>query len=401
MHHQWMRLTLVIIMLVVTGTSAFNIFQLEQERRLTLTRAARYESQVASLTLSLAELRASQQAYVANGQDLETWLDRTARVLAVIVGTLDELETRSSSDAALDAIADVRASLDEWREIDARAQGYRASGQPLLASDVVFTEGRNAARRAASHLALAQAVERETRAREQEEQRNAQLTASLAGIGVGMLVALAMFPRSTLEPSGPPPSDVLSTEAGHPNAVTDNARHADPRPAPDAFVPDLAKAATVCSDLARLSEPSKLDRVLARACDVLEASSLIVWVSDAAGGSLRPVGGHGYTPGQLTALGRVASDADNITAAAFRTRKTQVLSSRNGRPGALASPLVAASSAAPRRGCVGVLAVELGQTGETNDAMRATMSILAAQLATLVSVDPVQSDASDAKAHAG
>jgi signal transduction protein with GAF and PtsI domain len=60
----------------------------------------------------------------------------------------------------------------------------------------------------------------------------------------------------------------------------------------------------------------------------------------------------------------------------------QVVERDDTSSGALATPLLAADS------CVGVLSAELGEGWESSESVQATLAIMAAQLATLLSSDP-------------
>ena len=93
---------------------------------------------------------------------------------------------------------------------------------------------------------------------------------------------------------------------------------------------------------------------------------------------------------QLSRLGRVSCDSDNVTASAYRTGQLQTVPSEGDLPGAMAVPLLAASQETPS---VGVLSVEVTQGWETSEAVQATASMLAAQLATFVTADPAPASA--------
>jgi hypothetical protein len=105
----------------------------------------------------------------------------------------------------------------------------------------------------------------------------------------------------------------------------------------------------------------------------------VVWVT--ADGALVPAAAHGYQPAVLGSWGRITSGDDNLTARAWRTADVQAVTVEEGLA-ALAVPLV------DRDGCFGVLAAELTpQTGTNADDVRAAMTVLAAQLSSIVSRD--------------
>jgi hypothetical protein len=148
-----------------------------------------------------------------------------------------------------------------------------------------------------------------------------------------------------------------------------------PRPAPAI---DLAGIAALCSDLSRVLDTRALPGALERTASLLNASGVVIWVADPDGRELTPVMGHGYPQNILSRLGTISKEAENATAAAFRTGVVQIVKADEFSPGAIAAPLLSPS------GPLGVMAAELLQDGERRDATRAAATIVAAQLAMLL-----------------
>jgi hypothetical protein len=141
---------------------------------------------------------------------------------------------------------------------------------------------------------------------------------------------------------------------------------------------DLTGMAALCADLARVTDTRALPPILARASSLLDAAGIVLWIADPDGRELAPILAHGYSPQLVTRLGTIARDAENVTAAAFRTGVLQTVKADTVSNGAIAAPLVAPA------GCVGVMAAEVRNGGEQKDARLAAATIVAAQLATLV-----------------
>jgi GAF domain-containing protein len=148
-----------------------------------------------------------------------------------------------------------------------------------------------------------------------------------------------------------------------------------PPPAPAV---DLAHASRICAELARVVDAGGITAILARAAGVLDAHGLIVWVADAPGSALYPVFSHGYPSSVLMRLGSLPTDADNATAASWRTGEAVAIEAAADTRGALVTPIITAE------GCVGVLAAELQNRGEAREEIRALATIFSAQLATVV-----------------
>ncbi len=118
--------------------------------------------------------------------------------------------------------------------------------------------------------------------------------------------------------------------------------------------------------------------MLQRAAGLLDAVGLVVWTWNAKESELVPALAHGYSDRVLAQLPSVRSDADNATAAAFRSAQTCIVKSSEAANGAVVVPLMTAS------GCVGVFAVELPRGAEQREPVRALTTSLAAQFADLL-----------------
>ena len=91
-------------------------------------------------------------------------------------------------------------------------------------------------------------------------------------------------------------------------------------------------------------------------------------------------------------MGPIPCTAQNATAAAWRDGRLMVVAAENGAPGALVAPMFGAEA------CVGVLSVEIRGGRETDPAVQAVTSMVAAQLATAVSAWPAASEKTAATA---
>ena len=136
--------------------------------------------------------------------------------------------------------------------------------------------------------------------------------------------------------------------------------------------------ASLCVDLARIVDTRALPSLLDRTAALLDASGIILWIADPDGRELNPIFAQGYPQQLVNRLGTIPRDAENATAAAFRTSLLQTVMADEISGGAIAAPLVTPG------GCVGVMAAEVRHDSERQDAKLAAATIVAAQLATLV-----------------
>ncbi len=150
--------------------------------------------------------------------------------------------------------------------------------------------------------------------------------------------------------------------------------------------PDLLAVADLCTELGRVDATRESAPLLQEVLRMLEAVGLVVWAWDPQTTELRPALAQGYSDTVLARLPSVARDADNATAAAFRTAQTCVVNGADGARGALVVPLMTPV------GCVGVLAIELRPGDEQRDSVRALATIFAAHLARVIGARPAVAD---------
>jgi transcriptional regulator with XRE-family HTH domain len=141
---------------------------------------------------------------------------------------------------------------------------------------------------------------------------------------------------------------------------------------------DLPGLARVCTHLGRVMEAQELSEALQDMAVVLDAAGVIIWVPDPQRFMLMPAFVHGYSSAALAQMPPVFADEDNATAAAFQTHTTCVVDGNSAENGAVVAPLLTTT------GCVGVLALELRNKAERQDDVRAAVTILAAQVSTLI-----------------
>ena len=417
----WVRIAVVIVTLATLGFtgSQIRLSELALDDEQNVERV--FTDLSWALTHTLGDLRAAQQAYVAAGQDRLYWTAQVNSHLDSVRSSLDNLRRLAINPASIEALDSADGAVADLERMDGRAREHVDLEQPLMASDLIFTDGLELAARATTNVELARATERTTRNETIRATRSSQATMVATAAGVGVLAVLLLIPMKRQE--GPALFESIDTEnaepfrtgelersmadremldsldlnAGDPSPTAEAASHAPT--APDTAstpepVPDLRVAADLCTDLCKVTDTSELPELLARAATLMNATGIIIWVRDSSGHALRPAIGHGYPAPALTRLGSIPEDGNNATAAAYRSARMQVVERNDTKSGALAAPLLTANS------CVGVLSAELREGWESSEAVQATAAIMAAQLATLLSADPpADTAAPPAEAH--
>ncbi|HUF24956.1 MAG TPA: GAF domain-containing protein [Vicinamibacterales bacterium] len=374
----------MIVLLLVAGAAAA-AYQAVSRSRALETAAATQAALTAAASraeVALAEVAASQRAYVAPGQGLDFWAGKVDEALASAGAALAALQTAASVEGAA-AVESAVSRLHDFAVMDRSVRDYVRESRNAMGADLIFADGYEIMAAASADVASAVAIEQAGITTAAARDRQLHL-ASVAALGACVLIAalLALAGPKPAEPIvatiAPQPFD--AAPASHAAAAPDDAIGA----ALDASLEgldaptfpttvDLPSAADVCVDLARLLDARDLQPVMARVASVLGADGVIVWMADAEGRSLAPALTHGYAPSLVARLGALSIDADNATAAACRSKATQVVE------GALAVPLLTSG------GCTGVLAVELKDGRERAGDVQSLARIVAAQLAATVS----------------
>jgi hypothetical protein len=379
-----------------TGYAAFHAEQQITSRRDAL-RA--FDTGSREAAASLEDVRAAQQAYVAAGQGVAFWMPKVASLVESAEQRVEELRTSAQTTEARSALLQAGSSVAEFKNADSRARDYVKSGQPLMAADVVFTEGGQTAAAAAQKVTAADVAEHLAFDAYEAGQKKAQLYAVGGGAAFTLLVLLVLTPggastRSTDQESAVSIAGAESAPVSEPaQAPPANAGSAPVSPSSDQAIPMLKAAAALCTEFGRVRDADGLKQLLARAAGALDAKGLVVWLGTADGADLRPLVAHGYPSQVLGRMPAIPKSADNAAAAAYRTGSMQLVVARAGESsGALVAPLLSAD------GCIGALTAEIAHGREQSESVQSLAVIFAAQLAGVLSASAQPDSSASARA---
>src|SRR5689334_11684541 len=334
------RLTLSAAAWIALGAAAILIIQSEQQLAARHAAVRAFDLHARETVDALADARSAQQAYVAAGQGVAFWMPRVGALVQQTAGSVAGLREAAASADARRLLGLAAVAITDFGSLDQRARDYIRTGESLMAGDVVFTEGAEAAAHGARQVEAARVAERE--AVDAEEAGIRKMEASAAG-------GAAVFAALTLALLGFAPAAVKETAvsiapAPQPNEFSEIVAHARPR----GSAPALRAAAELCTEFGRVNDLPDLTRLLGRAANLMDASGLIVWLGSTAGADLRPVLAHGYSDITLAKIPAVPRNADNAAAAAYRSGALQIVLTRPGTsPGAVVAPLLSPD------GCIG------------------------------------------------
>jgi len=352
--------------------AAAAVFLLQSERQIAARRDGVRAFDLGALEAAdlLAEVRASQQAYVAAGQGVQFWMPKVAELAARVEQQITALESTAPDRDARGQLDGAASAMTAFADADKRVREYLEGGQELMAADVIFTEGGESTTKAARSIEAARlAAHQANDAAEARFRRDeAMALGAAAAFAAVMVLLLALTGRSSA-------SDALVSEPESASA-TPLHRLAPARPAVPTI---LRETAQLCTDFGSVHEVSDIRLLLSRATDLLDASGLIVWLGSTTGSDLQPILAHGYTDEAFARLPAVPRAANNAAALAYRTGRVQIVRSRpGGQSGAIVAPILSS------RGCVGALSAEIRGGGEASETVEALAAIVAAQLASLV-----------------
>lgn len=395
------RLTLSATAWMALGAAAFFLVTTEQKIAGRRTALRAFDVHAREATFALGDARAGQQAYVAAGQSSTYWMPKVATAIHEVAGVVDTLRGSAVSDAARGALIEASAAITEFGNIDRRVRDYLRTEESLMASDVVFSEGGEAAARAALEIETARIGEHQ--AFDADEAALHRLEAYAMGSAVGLsalmlaIFGLARAPRIEHEPVAEAVAPLAADELPlHHQVASRDPWPLTPAPEPIPNPPGevssaLKSAADLCTEFGRMHDVADLKMLLGRAARLLDASGIVVWLGSPAGADLQPVMAHGYSDHVLALMRAVPRTADNAAAAAYRSSTLQVVRSRPGQSlGAVVVPLLSAD------GCIGALTAEIRDGSETSEDVQSLASIFAAQLAGALSAAPTDTSSSKA-----
>ena len=139
MRRVWLRASLVIVMLGVAVASGYQVFLTEQHIDDEREAERAFTALAWKLAVSLSDLRAAQQAYVAAGQDRGYWVSKTASQIDATTTSLASLARLSTAPGTAGALSEAASVVDDLKRMDAMARDYSSAGQDLMASDLIFT----------------------------------------------------------------------------------------------------------------------------------------------------------------------------------------------------------------------------------------------------------------------
>ena len=360
--------------LVAIGAAAFFLFRSEQQIATLKSTLRAFDVHARETTDALAELRAAQQAYVAEGQGVAFWMPKVTILHESVAATLSSLQQAPVTGGAKSALDEAAAAIAEFGNIDRKARDYIKGGEPLMAGDVIFAEGGETISTAARQIETARMAEHQAFDVTEASLRKNEALAAGGAAAVALLVVICLVPMARTR-EAETAGIGLSI-----NSIAPAPTVAGPLPPPvNRTAAVLKAAASLSTDLGRVRDADEMSRLLGRAATLMDATGIVIWLGSATGSDLQPMLAHGYGPQALSRMPPVPRSADNAAGAAYRTGQMQIVLSRpGGTNGAIVAPILSAD------GCIGALSAEIQGGSETSESIQALATIFAAHLATVL-----------------
>jgi len=385
------RLMLLLVFLAAMALTASLFWIAERDVRRSTAAAQALDDTARAAMFGVTELRAAQLAYVAAGQGADFWFTRTNAIQNELKGRVTTLRAQAASSEAVTAFENAFGALQDFEQMDFRARERVRARQMAGAADLIFADGLDLTRKIGDAIdegrrASIGAMNAETAAIERREVFSLGAAMAAATLIVLLLVPVKKPDLPVVQPAVidlplVPARAEIAEIAPAPiptQAIEETGVVAAPEPPEPTPAIDLPGVAQLCGEMARLVDTRALPGMLERTAGLLDASGIVLWIADPDGRELAPIVTHGYSRRLVTRLGTIPRAAENATAAAFRTCLLQTVDTDSVSNGAIAAPLVTPS------GCVGVMAAEIRNGRERQEAVLAAAGIVAAQLATLV-----------------
>ncbi len=366
MRHRIVR-PVVLTLLILTGiASAGFLWSGGQRIASTNNHTAVADARTGALLAGMTDLGTSLQAYVAPGQSISTWAERSTALLAQLTADLGAFESLPDTAAAADVVRPAIASL---AKIDGRVREYLRSGDDLMAADLAFNEAREATGGAVTAL-------RDWRASQQGAAASAiagierQQTAALGAMVLAWALSLVVAWKRPEQPAAVVTADATTAAA---DASVDPFQVLSSPSAEGAAV-DLQAAAQACDAFARAGDGAALKTALGHGATALGAKGVVVWLG--VDEQLFAVASHGYDERHLKRP--IARNAANVTAETWRTGQAVTVAGDGDTPGVVVVPMAGAG------GCRGVVSAELLPGRVAAADRQALLSMFAAQLGGIV-----------------
>jgi hypothetical protein len=281
-----------ILFITASAATGYSVWTSETALRTASDEARRFDDGAVAAARG-PELRAAQHAYVTAGQGEQFWIAKAAAALTDLRRQSAPFEC-GAPPRAQTALDNALAVLHDFEQVDKRATDYARSGQRLIASDLIFSDGLEMTGTTLAALEEARGAARQDYEQSSSEIRQAELVAlgsyaAFALLVVGLLVPVGK--ERTVQPQNAAispavfaassraddPLDRSSRTIGTPtNGQMTVARLRRSRPS-TGHQPRLNR---ISAPTSRASPTPVAASILERTAAILNAAGIVLWIAD-------------------------------------------------------------------------------------------------------------------------
>ncbi len=218
-----LRLTLLGVFVAAAGAAAYFSWTSKRLAHQGAAAAAHFDEAAVGAERDVLELRASQEGYVAAGQGEQFWTAKVDAAFGRLRETLTTLRTEAAAPGAQSAIDNAASALQDFEQLDRRARNHVSSGQKLLASDLIFTDGFELAGAAAGSIEEARLAERNRRTEVLAGLERREIAAAGAALAIGLITLGLLVPRTGDPAAIPDLAARIAPRTDRPSARLDGA----------------------------------------------------------------------------------------------------------------------------------------------------------------------------------
>lgn len=191
-----LRLTLLGVFVAAAASAAYFSWTSRTHGYRDAGQAASFDESSVGAERDVLELRAAQEGYVAAGQEDQFWASRVDATTDRLRETLTTLRAQATAPEAQSAIDNASSALQDFEQMDRRAREHARTGQKLLASDLIFTDGVELAGAAAGAVEDARLAERRYRTAALAALERREIAAAAAALAIGLIAVGLLVPRT-------------------------------------------------------------------------------------------------------------------------------------------------------------------------------------------------------------
>ena len=207
-----LRATLVVLVVAGFAGAGYFLYLTDRQVRGLAADRASFDHEMAGLQSKLADLRATQPAYLVPGQDRHFWSEKMAALLKEAqAAALAVPQAHTLSNEAGQEIGTLAEALASFARFDTRVRELLDAGQPLTAAGLVFGDSAQLLGAADKAALTASARQAATTDREVDQLRWRQAYVLAGAAGFALLVLLLLMPRTGQEAG---PGDASASPAG-------------------------------------------------------------------------------------------------------------------------------------------------------------------------------------------